>query len=254
MTNITEGIKQVGVFVIHALKGYEYHEKRIVELFKQKNIDFEFVTDGDASLLNDKIIGQYFSPDIQSKLSLGVTSCTLNHIHAYEKMVQRNMRYAIVLENDPFFLTHFDKKLQRTFDQIKQLEPGFIVSLENSTLTFPSFSQTRKGKYLYRAASGRMAGAYLIDLTAAKNILNDLKNNKCHTVIDWWHNSLIERNIIRMYWVHPPLFEQGSHNGHLSSTISSKASSSKRRIAWNLQKVYKMYFRRLFKQKQIISE
>lgn len=246
-------MKKIGVFVIHALKGYDYHEKRIIALFRKRGIEFEFVTDADASLLNNKIIGQYFTPDIQSKLSLGVTSCTLNHIHAYEKMVARNIKYAIVLENDPFFLPHFEKKLKRTFNQVRQLDPGFIVSLENSTLTFPSFAQTRKGKYLYRAASGRMAGAYLIDLTAARNILHDLKSNKCHTVIDWWHNSLIERNIVRMYWAHPPLFEQGSHNGYLSSTISSKPSSSKRRIVWNLQKFYKLYFRRLFKQKQIIS-
>jgi diketogulonate reductase-like aldo/keto reductase len=53
--------------------------------------------------------------------------------------------------------------------------------------------------------------------------LEDLKTNKCGYVIDWWHNDLIKRNVIKMYWAYPALTEQGSHNGLLNSTISSKS-------------------------------
>jgi len=131
------------------------------------------------------------------------------------------------------------------------LPKGFIISLENSTLKFPSYWKTKKGKFLYQAKSGRMAGAYIIDLEGAKKILNDLKTNKCGTVIDWWHNTLIERGIIKMYWAHPPLVEQGSHNGFLNSTISTKPNTAIRRISWLVQKYYKYFLRRIFKEKNV---
>lgn len=86
-----------------------------------------------------------------------------------------------------------------------------------------------------------------MDLQAAKNILEDLKTNKCNDVIDWWHNDLIKRNIVKMYWAEPPLTEQGSHNGLLYGTISTKNKNTGRRIAWLAQKYYKTYIRRWFK-------
>lgn len=66
-------------------------------------------------------------------------------------------------------------------------------------------------------------------------------------MIDWWHNDMIERNVIKMYWAHPALTEQGSHNGLLSAVISTKEKSNKRRISWLAQKFYKTYITRWFK-------
>ena len=77
-----------GVYVIHALKGYEQHETRLVKLFNDYKFDFELVTAGDPSLDNQKLKEKYFIADIGSTLSEGVMSCTLNHIIAYEKIVE----------------------------------------------------------------------------------------------------------------------------------------------------------------------
>jgi len=41
--------------------------------------------------------------------------------------------------------------------------------------------------------------------------------------------------------------EQGSHDGLLSATISSKNKSIQHRIAWLAQKYYKTYITRWFK-------
>ncbi|HOK97675.1 MAG TPA: glycosyltransferase family 25 protein [Bacteroidales bacterium] len=242
-----------GVFVIHALHGYEPHERRIIELFGNKGINFEFVVEGDPSNFHKISLEKYFSKDIHKVLSRGTLSCTFNHILAYEKIMARNIEYAIVFENDPFFLGNFVEKLKRLFDEVQHLPPGFIISLENSTLRFPSYWQIRMGKQLYRARIGRMAGAYLIDRQAVINILNDIQYNKCDRVIDWWHNDLIQRGVIDMYWAHPPLVEQGSHNGMLSSTISTQSATLMRRLSWIAQKFYKYYIRRLFHEKNIIG-
>jgi glycosyl transferase, family 25 len=240
-----------GVYVIHATKGYELHEDRINKLFHEKKLEFEFVIDGYTGL-NKDIQDKYFSTDIDTKISKGVISCTLNHILAYEKIVKNKNRYALVFENDPFFLGNFHKKLERISGEIDKLEKGFIISLENTNLKFPSYWATKKGKFLYQAKTERGAGAYIIDLEGAKKILDDVQKNKCNTVIDWWHNSLVQKGVIKIFWAHPPLVEQGSHNGFLSSTISSKPKSLSRRFKWNTQKFYKTYIRRLFNEKCVL--
>jgi glycosyl transferase family 25 len=252
MSMIDDLVKE-GIYIMHALTGYEYHEKRIVELFNKNKLGFELMTDGDPIHFTKDLLEKYFVSDIGTKLSKGVLSCTLNHILSYEKIVTRKNRYAVVFENDPFFLVDFKEQLEKMAGEIDKLDKGFIISLENSTLKFPSYWQTTAGKYLYPATMGRMAGAYLIDLEGATRIVNDLKQNKCHTVIDWWHNSLLERGVVKMYWAHPPLVEQGSHNGHLSSTISTKPSAKSRRIKWLIQKNYKYYFMRLFNEERILD-
>lgn len=236
-----------GIYIVHALQGYEVHEERLNEIFGKMNLDYEFVTDGDVSHFTPALLEKYFCPEIDTKLSKGIISCTLNHILSYEKMVANNNKYALVFENDPFFLGDFLKKITRVAKEADTLPPGFIISLENTTLRFPDFRKVKKGKYLYDAEYGRAAGAYLIDLKAAKDILAHLKTHKCCQVIDWWHNTLIKEKVVKMYWAHPAFVEQGSHNGLMSSTISSKNKSYGRRLRWNAQKFYKMYIYRWFK-------
>lgn len=242
-----------GIYVIHAKNGYEYHKKRLRTILDSFNLKCEFVTDGDPSLFPTINLERYFTPEALSGYSSGAISCTLNHIISYEKVVTNNIKYAVIFENDPFFIGNFLKKIIPVAKEADLLDPGFIISLENSTLQFPSFWQIRKDRYLYPASCGRFAGAYMIDFTAAKAALESIEINKCNDIIDWWHNRLIDRGVLKMYWAHPPLTEQGSHNGLMSSTISSKQKKMQRRILWNVQKFFKLYIRRLGKQKRLIN-
>ena len=236
-----------GIYIVHAKNGYEVHEQRIKDIFGKLGLSYEFVTDGDISNFTPQLLEKYFCKNITSVLSPGIISCTLNHILSYEKIVKNENKFALVFENDPFFLGNFLEKIKRVAIEANSLAPGFIISLENTTLRFPDFRKVKKGKYLYEANFGRAAGAYLIDLQAARNILENLQKEKCCQVIDWWHNTLIKNKIIKMYWAHPAFVEQGSHNGMMSSTISSKNKSYIRRFRWNAQKFYKMYIYRWFK-------
>ena len=142
-----------GIYIVHASQGYEIHEQRIQEIFGRLNLDYEFVTDGDISNFNPKVLQKYFCPDIENILSKGVLSCTLNHIMCYEKMIRNNNRYALIFENDPFFLGDFLKNIKRVANEANCMEPGFIISLENTTLKFPDFRKVKKGKYLYESCN-----------------------------------------------------------------------------------------------------
>jgi len=241
------------IYVIHAESGYDYHEERLIELFKKFDLIFEFVLDGSPSKFTPDLLGKYFVPNILDKFSQGGISCTLNHFFAFERLINSGEKFGLIFENDPFFLGDFNTKLNKLLPEINNLEPGFIVSLENTTLTFPSYSQTKRNQLLYKANRGRMAGAYLIDKEGAKAAIKYLNTNKCGFIIDWFHNEMIKNNVLKMYWAHPPLVEQGSHNGFLSSTISSKNKSLKRRIAWIARKMVKQNLGRLGKQRRIID-
>jgi glycosyl transferase family 25 len=234
------------IYVVHAKKGYEFHEERINKLFQSSGCKFEFVTDGDPSLFTPELIQKYFVSEIHTILGKGRLSLTLNHIFSYEKIVGNENRYALVFEDDPFFLGNFTEKIGKIMQEAKTLPPGFLVSLENSTLKFPRRKSIRKGKLLYKEERGRCAGGYILDLQGAKNLLSELRTHKCSQIIDWWHNDLVRRKIIDMYWAHPPIMEQGSHNGQLSSTVSTQRSSMTRKVSWQIQKFYKMYIRQLF--------
>jgi glycosyl transferase, family 25 len=243
--------KEIGidaVYVVHGIQGYEEREKMLLSLLKnQYTIDFQFVTESADTVINDRWIKQYFKEDIRQILSSGALFCTLVHILCYENIIKNDQKNAIIFENDVCFLGDFVTKIKPIIKESQQLDEGFIISLENSTLRFPSWRKIKKGKLLYEAASGRCAGAYLLDKKAAQKMLDDLKINKCQLVIDWWHNDLIERKIVKMYWAHPPITEQGSFNGKLPSTISARPRGNIRTIRWEIQKFYKTYLLRWFK-------
>ena len=235
------------IYVVHGITGYEAREKDLRKLFDEHRFGYEFVTESHDTSENEEWIQRYFSPDIKTILRKGSLMCTLVHFLIYERFVKSHHTYAIIFENDVCLLDYFDARIQLIINEANTLNEGFIISLENSTLRFPSWRETKKSKYLYEAETGRCAGAYIIDQKAARVMLDYLKLSKCTEVIDWWHNHLILNKVLKMYWAHPPLTEQGSFNGKVPSTISVRPDGNFRRIKWSVQKFYKMYIHRLIK-------
>ncbi len=235
------------IYVVHGPTGYEVREKILRKLFDDNGLGYQFVTESLNEEENEALIRRYFAPDIKTILRKGALLCTLVHFLIYERFVKSADKYAIIFENDVCFLGSFPEEMQKVMDEADHLEEGFIVSLENSTLRFPSWRETKKGKYLYEADRGRCVGAYMIDKKAAHIMLDHLKNNKCRIVIDWWQNQLLDQKILKMYWAHPPLTEQGSFNGKLPSSISVRTGGNFRSLKWSVQKFYKRYVIRLFK-------
>ena len=238
-----------GIYVVHGISGYESREIMLDNvLHKQFGLPYELVTESRDTLENEALIRKYFKADILKVLNKGALYCTLVHILIYEKIIQNNNQFALIFENDVCFIgKDFIEKIALVVNEVKQLEEGFIISIENTTLEFPSWKIVKKGKYLYEALSGRCAGAYLIDKKAAEIMIKDAIEQKCGKVIDWWHNDMIDRKIIKMYWAHPPLTEQGSFNGKLNSSISIRNNGQIRRFRWLFQKFYKMYILRIFR-------
>ncbi|MGL4364603.1 MAG: glycosyltransferase family 25 protein [Bacteroidales bacterium] len=247
--------KNIGIdhiYVVHAPKGYEEHERRLKKISQSTGFEFQIIVD-DTLLSDASTRSKYFVKDIQELLGRGTVACTFNHIQYYELIIKNNDAIALILEDDVCFEKNFLERLQKIIQEAQTLEKGFIISIENSTLKFPSRKVIKKGKgkFLYPANFGRCAGAYLMDQAAARQIMKDLEKKKCDKPIDWWHRDLIANKVVRMYWAHPTVVEQGSLNGKMSASlgISSYKKSYLRQISWFVQKVYKLYIYRFFSNK-----
>ena len=102
-TTINESLSGCGVYVVHALKGYEMHEARLHEVLGKLGIAFELVTEGDVSLFTDELLHAHFTPELIATNKLGVISCTLNHMMAYRSLLASENQYALVLRTTHAF-------------------------------------------------------------------------------------------------------------------------------------------------------
>jgi hypothetical protein len=112
---------------------------------------------------------------------------------------------------------------------------NFIISLEKSNHAYVHKQELVKDEILYKKKVGRCAGAYLVDIEFVNSLINDIETNKCHRIIDWYHNDLSENDLINIYWSHPTIAEQASHNGKMPSLIDNKKLGWFRRLIYFLQ-------------------
>jgi len=233
----------VPFYIVTTLKAQERQARASQLLSGFDNVCF--ITDGDIAHFNEELLSQYFISDINNKIKRGAVSCALNHLLCYKKIALGNHEVAVVLEDDFFLLRDFKGLLNKIVQESKSLSRGFLISLENSSLRFPGFWETKRGKHLYLASQQRCTGGYIIDRTGAQSCLSFTLKHKADREIDLWHEYLVSKNVVQLYWAHPPIIEQGSHNGLMESVIDGKRKSYKR-VRWLAQKFFKQYVRRFF--------
>lgn len=198
----------------------------------------EFIHDGDLKDLSENVLESYFKGDM--KQVKPATSCAFKHILAYQKLINSADNLALILEDDVILASNFCHKLNEYILEInKNSISNFLISLEDSNLKYVKNSELKSGKFLYKNKHGRMASAYLIDKTFATNILNEIKANKCHQPIDWFHNYCSDTEIINIYWSHPTIASQGSVVGSIPSIIDNSKTGLKRQISYGITKFYK---------------
>ncbi len=224
-------------FIIHVSDAYE-REKHITNELKGKKLKLEFINSGDIKDLSNAILSDFFAGKMKKKSA--ASSCAYKHLLAYKKIIEQNIPYALILEDDIVFYKKFDILLPKIENEIKQQAlNSFLISLEDSQIEYVARSKRQKNKILYPQKKGRLAGAYIIDRKAAKNILSRMQHSKCSLPIDWFHNECADNNLVQIYWAHPVLAVQGSLNGRMKSLIDNKSMGLWRIFAFKIQRIYK---------------
>lgn len=224
-------------YIIHVRDAYEREQHIKNQTEGKKNLNTSFILDGDKSDLTPEILNKYFKGSM--KIVSNATSCAYKHILAYEKMIEENEDFAMILEDDISFYSSYDL-LDKIIIEIKQRKlTNFMLSLEDSILRYIPRSKRKKGLYVYPHHKGRLAGAYLIDLQTAKKFLTEIEKNKMGVPVDWFHNECIKKGLVNMFWSQPPLAIQGSLDGSIESLIDNKKIGIFRKFSFKFQRFYK---------------
>ncbi|MDR0823069.1 MAG: glycosyltransferase family 25 protein, partial [Endomicrobium sp.] len=204
-------------YIIHVKTAYD-REKHMREQIKNLPFNFEFVLDGDQDEIIPEILKKYFKEGMlkgEWQGGLGAVSCTYKHFLALRDMIKNNIEFGIVFENDIFLEKNFTESVYKAIDEIKERKiSNFYLSLEDSFFIFVKGSVRKKGQTVYRVYEheyrkshpyliSRAAGAYIVDLQAAKNIINEVDTNKCSRVSDWFFTYCASEKIIDLYYLHP---------------------------------------------------
>lgn len=224
------------VFVIHVKNGYEDREKHIDSHLPIRGITkFSYVLDGDISDLTNKIINRYFYQDMDK----ATMSCFYKHLLVFQKMANENIPNALILEDDAYLSKHALKTLKALNNELAN-QNNYIVNIEQTNRHIP-ISIKEKNKTIYLCQRTRRAGGYVIDIIAARKIVEFMQKNNTRLPIDNFISDM--RNTIKynIYWLDPSIVIQGSKNGTFDSELSNRKKSRLTKVTSYFRDTYQKY-------------
>lgn len=235
------------VYVIHARKIPERAKHMKSELGRH-GIPFEFIESFDADELTEEIKQRYFTPE--TNIPTAHISCSIKHFEALRRIAEKNLRCALVLEDDVVLAANFNEMLARILTEAKKLTPPYTVQIGCANNMYVPAKSVRPGKILYPANEVRATDSYLIDAQAARLRLDWFEKNRADRSIDHLFNVIDREKKIPIFWSHPTLVEQGSMTGLFASTIDQNKMEKaiwriKLRFWW--QRLRKKYIYRVFR-------
>lgn len=237
MSNLSQSV----VYVLHVRKGYEERERFMQAQLHERGIAFEWVLEHDLADLKAEEVDRQFCGELQGIQP--AVSCALKHMQAWKNLLASDKKGALVLEDDmildPAFASWLEQFIQEAETREGINHENYFLSLENSLLSFVPKSEQKEGQHLYPRSQSRCAGAYYLTRAAAGVFLQRSREEKLDLPVDWWIGKSFAPDRVQLYWTHPTIAEQGSHNGMFSSGIDHKPKSRFRRFSFAYQKWYK---------------
>lgn len=233
------------VYVIHVRKGAEDRAAFIEEQLARLGIEFEYVLDGDRDQLTPEVMARWFRGSMATPTA--DTSCSFKHLTACERIVREGHASALVLEDDVLLSGDFVVQLNRSIAELRRRtgDPAGVgyISLENTGLE--TFTPPAAGLTLVRADHGRAAGAYWLSHGAAERLLQRAGNDRLEEPFDHFQNRLARTGEMELWWRHPAIAEQGSHNGMFNSMLAPERGGPLRRLKWLARKTWQHQVRPL---------
>jgi len=230
-------------YIIHVSDDFA-RERHINNQLKDKDLEIEFILEGDIKDLTEDILTNLFDMEF----SLAYISCTYKHLLSYKKVIAGSDEVALVLEDDINLSSNFDAMLGKLMAEIKERKlSNFLISLEDSMHEYIPRSKRIKGQLIYPADHGRTAGAYLIDKKGAMGIWDEVNECKVTAPTDWFHNICVKKKRLGIYWSQPTIAIQGSLNGQMNSHLSGQEGTLDRIENASILRVLSVKLQRFYK-------
>jgi glycosyl transferase family 25 len=166
----------------------------------------------------------------------------LKHFQALRLIVERNWRRALVLEDDAFLVPQFLQGLQQAFDESACFDSPHVLFIGSGGNQYTPRRLRVPGQHLYKSDKGRLGEAYVLGSHAARLRVEWIEQHGISLPIDNLFERIDQECGIAMYWLEPPIVEQGSKNGRFRSVLEPAPPNVVRRFTSLLQKVRRKYF------------
>ena len=208
-------------------------KQHILSLLEKHGMTHEFIQDYDKEALTPQDLLPFH---VSQSLGYGHVSLFKKHFLAYEKIITSPHTYNLILEDDIIVHPHFNELFRRS---IVQLPDDYDMLFIGCGCGFRVPSEFREeGKYIYKKrnyeptdALAQLWGAreatkccdsYIVSPKCASRILDyaaSLGPNGIGKPLDIWLNHVCLHLGLKVYWMDPPVIEQGSETGLFQSSV-----------------------------------
>ena len=226
-----------GILVINP-RSFVDRRRSIKRQLDLVGIPFEFIHVFDADDLTPEVTTRYFQ---DATLSAGQQSCALKHVQALRVIVERDWRRALVLEDDAVLAPRFREGLRVALAEAEGVPEPHVLFIGSGGNQYTPRRLRVSGRHLYQRDRGRLGEAYILGSHAARIRVDWIDRNGIPVPIDNLFERIDQECGIGMYWLEPPIVEQGSKNGRFDSVLEPAPPRFVRRITALLQKMRRKY-------------
>lgn len=191
----------------------EDRRKHVQSQFKNiPTLSYEFFDAIDGKQLTIEAIRQLCNKSINLKLSRAEIGCAASHISVYKKIVQENLPFALIMEDDFVITENFNRIIAEIKNFVSaQKKPTIILLNANHGTRYFRKSIVKIGRYgLHKTLAARRAEGYIINQSAAlyfSDILSPIKYEA-----DYWSYFIYKYSQVQYISCIPHLVEQNARN------------------------------------------
>ena len=165
------------VYIINLQKDKNRKKNILNELKKQNLKNYKFISAVNGNKLKKKEINSLISKDknfinpINTNMSKSEIGCSLSHIKIYKEIVKSDIDYALILEDDAFFLNKFTKNLKK-FISINFKYKKQIILLSELREFYKIPIDKEKDYEIVDVTNAYFTHSYFINNEAARSLLH----------------------------------------------------------------------------------
>lgn len=221
-----------GILVINP-KSFIERRQSIERQLQPLGLPYEFIHSYDVDDIDAAITSRYCA---NSLLSSGQQSCALKHLQALRLIVERGWQRALVLEDDALLVPQFASGLDAALRESAGFAPPYVLFIGSGGNQYIPRRVRVPGQRLYKSDRGRLGEAYVLGSPAARLRIEWIEQHGLLLPIDNLFEQIDRERGVAMYWLEPPIVEQGSKNGRFRSVLEPAPPNFIRRITSLLQK------------------
>ena len=226
-----------GILVINP-RDFVDRRKSIERQLQPLGLTYEFIHSYDVADLEAAITARYFKNEL---LSPGQRSCALKHLQALRLVAERQWQRALILEDDALLVAEFVPRLQAAFQESASIESPHVLFIGSGGNLYTPRRLRVPGRHLYKSTRGRLGEAYVLGSRVARQRIEWIEAHGILLPIDNLFEQIDRECGIDLYWLEPPIVEQGSKNGRFQSVLEPAPPKFVRRITAALQKIRRKY-------------